>query len=281
MFFTNFTNNSYFKNQFILKLQNSKTLRPKMTTLIYDGSFDGLFTAIFEVFEYKYKDVEIVSKERFHQENIFAEIHEVITQQEKSERVLNKLEENIGKSGIHELVKVFLSEESDLEQIILSAVRQSIQYPKENILQNYADSDILRIAKISKSVSRERHRMTAFVRFEKMQDEVFFAKIDPDFNVLPLIKKHFKDRYQDQKWMIYDLRRNYGILYDLNTCDFFYPEERIDLNKYQQKFHDEENQYQKLWQRYFFKTNIVERKNLKLHIQHVPRRYWKYLTEKY
>lgn len=251
-----------------------------MTTLLYDGSFDGLFTAIFEVFEYRYKDVEIVSRERFYQENIFAEIHEVITQTEKAERVLNKLEQNIGKSGIHELLKVYLSEDIELEQLILSAVKQSIQYLDKNILQNYADNEILRISKIGKSVSRERHRMTAFVRFEKMQDDVFFAKIDPDFNVLPLIRKHFKDRYQDQKWMIYDLKRNYGILYDLENCDFFYPDEKLDLNKYQQKFHDEETQYQTLWQRYFTKTNIVERKNLKLHIQHVPRRYWKYLTEK-
>lgn len=252
-----------------------------MTTLVYDGSFEGLFTAIFEVFEYKYKDVEIVNSCHFFQENIFAEIHEVVTQEQKSERVLNKLEENIGKIGIHELVKVFLSEENDLEQLILSAVQQSIKNPKKNILKNFADDDILKIAKISKSVSRERHRMTAFVRFEKMKDEVFFAKIDPDFNVLPLIRNHFKNRYQDQKWMIYDLRRNYGILYDLETCDFFYPEEKIDLKKYQEKFHEEEIQYQKLWQRYFTKTNIVERKNLKLHIQHVPKRYWKYLTEKY
>jgi len=251
-----------------------------MTTLLYDGSFDGLFTAIFEVFEYRYKDVEIVSRERFYQENIFAEIHEVITQTEKAERVLNKLEQNIGKSGIHELLKVYLSEDIELEQLILSAVKQSIQHPDKNILQNYADSEILKISKIGKSVSRERHRMTAFVRFEKMQDEVFSAKIDPDFNVLPLIRKHFKDRYQDQKWMIYDLKRNYGILFDLENCDFFYPDEKLDLNKYQQKFHDEETQYQTLWQRYFTKTNIVERKNLKLHIQHVPRRYWKYLTEK-
>ncbi|SHL97380.1 TIGR03915 family putative DNA repair protein [Chryseobacterium polytrichastri] len=251
-----------------------------MTTLLYDGSFDGLFTAIFEVFEYRYKEVEIASKERFYQENIFAEIHEVITQTEKAERVLNKLEQNIGKAGIHELVKVYLSEDIALEQLILSAVKQSIKNPSENILQNYADNDILKISKICKSVSRERHRMTAFVRFEKMQDDVFFAKIDPDFNVLPLIRKHFKDRYQDQKWMIYDLRRNYGVLFDLENCDFFYPDEKLDFHKYQQKFHDEENQYQTLWQRYFTKTNIVERKNLKLHIQHVPKRYWKYLTEK-
>lgn len=252
-----------------------------MITLLYDGSFDGLLTAIFEVFEYRYRDVEIVSRERFHQENIFAEIHEVITQNVKAERVLNKLENHIGKSGIHELLKVYLSEDPELEMLIFSAVKQSVQHPNENILQNYADQDILNISKICKSVSRERHRMTAFVRFEKMQDGVFFAKIDPDFNVIPLIRKHFKDRYQDQKWMIYDLRRHYGIFYDMENCDFFYPEEKLDLSTYQQKFHDEEKNYQTLWQRYFTKTNIVERKNLKLHIQHVPKRYWKYLTEKH
>ncbi|MBO9692075.1 TIGR03915 family putative DNA repair protein [Chryseobacterium sp.] len=252
-----------------------------MTTLLYDGSFDGLFTAVFEIFEYRYKDVEIVSRERFYQENIFAEIHEVITQPEKSERVLNKLEQNIGKHGVYQLLKVFLSEDPNLESLILSAVKQSVRHPGQNILENFADSDVLKISKICKSVDRERHRMTAFVRFEKMQDGVFFSKIDPDFNVLPLIRKHFHDRYQDQKWMIYDLRRNYGLLYDLESCDFFYPDEKPDFGDYQQKFHDEEKSYQVLWQRYFIKTNIVERKNMKLHIQHVPKRYWKYLTEKW
>lgn len=252
-----------------------------MTTLLYDGSFDGLFTAIFEVFEYRYKDVEIFNRENFQHENMFAEIHEVITQQEKSERVLNKLEQNIGKSGIHKLLQVFLSEDPEMEKLILSAVKQSIKHPEENILQNFADNDILKISKICKSVSRERHRMTAFVRFEKLQDDIYFAKIDPDFNVLPLIRKHFKDRYADQKWMIYDLRRHYGLLYDLENCDFFYPDEKLDLNQYQQKFHEEEKKYQTLWQSYFTKTNIKERKNTKLHIQHVPKRYWKYLTEKW
>lgn len=252
-----------------------------MTTLLYDGSFDGLFTAVFEVFEYRYKDVEIVNREKYHQENIFAEIHEVITQTDKSERVLNKLEQHIGKPRIHQLLKVFLSEDPEMEYLILSATKQSVRHPGENILENFADADMMKISKICKSVGRESHRMTAFVRFEKMQDNIFFAKIDPDFDVLPLIRKHFHDRYQDQKWMIYDLRRNYAIVYDLESCDFFYPDDKLDLNQYHQKFHDEEKSYQTLWQRYFTKTNIVERKNLKLHIQHVPKRYWKYLTEKW
>lgn len=252
-----------------------------MTTLLYDGSFDGLFTAVFEVFEYRYNDAEIVSRENFLQENIFAQIHEVVTQTEKSERVLKKLEQSIGKTGINQLVKVFLSEDPGLEQLILSAVKQSVKYPGDNVLQNFANDDILQISKICKSVSRERHRMTAFVRFEKMQDDIYFAKIDPDYNVLPLIRNHFKDRYADQKWMIYDLRRNYGLFYDLENCEFFYPDEKINLSQYQDKLHDEEKKYQTLWQSYFTKTNIKERKNTKLHIQHVPKRYWKYLTEKW
>jgi hypothetical protein len=99
---------------------------------------------------------------------------------------------------------------------------------------------------------------------------------------LPLILNHFKNRYQDQKWMIFDLKRNYGIFYDLETADFFYPEEHqiLQLRNPKNLYHDEEKKYQKLWQRYFFKTNIVERKNIKLHIQWLPKRYWKYLTEK-
>ncbi|HBR10938.1 MAG TPA: DNA metabolism protein [Chryseobacterium sp.] len=252
-----------------------------MTTLLYDGSFDGLFTAVFEVFEYRYNDAEIVSRENFLQENIFAEIHEVVTQTEKSERILKKLEQSIGKTGINQLVKVFLSEDPGLEQLILSAVKQSVKYTGDNILQNFANDDILQISKICKSVSREKHRMTAFVRFEKMQDGIYFAKIDPDYNVLPLIRNHFKNRYADQQWMIYDLRRNYGLFYDLENCEFFYPDEKLNLSQYQDQLHDEEKKYQTLWQSYFTKTNIKERKNTKLHIQHVPKRYWKYLTEKW
>jgi probable DNA metabolism protein len=252
-------------------------------TLLYDSTFEGLFTAVFEVFEYKFKDADIVAQHNYNQENIFSEIHKVVTDFEKSDRVLKKLEENLGKEGISRLIMVYFSERKDLERLILSTVRHSIKHPKQNILQDFANSDILEISKICKSVGRETHRMNAFIRFEKLQDEVFFAKIEPDFNVLPLILKHFKARYQDQKWMIFDLKRHYGIFYDLKEAQFFYPnaEELRNFRNSEKFHHEEEKNYQKLWQRYFVKTGIPERKNLKLHIQWMPKRYWKYLTEKF
>ena len=45
-------------------------------------------------------------------------------------------------------------------------------------------------------------------------------------------------------------------------------------------YNEEEELYQQLWQQYFSSVNIVARKNMKLHIQHMPRRYWRYLVEK-
>ena len=254
-----------------------------MTTLLYDSTFEGLMTAVFEVFEYKYDVVEIVAQQNYSQENFFAETHEVITDFTKSDRVLKKLEENLGKQGISQLMMVYFSERKDLERLILSAVWHSIKYPKQNILQDFGNEDILEISKICRSVSRERHRMLAFVRFELLQDEVYFAKIEPDFNVLPLIRKHFKERYADQKWMIFDLKRHYGIFYDLKEVHFFTPDssQLQNFRNSEQFHHEEEKKYQKLWQRYFIKTGIPERKNMKLHIQWVPKRYWKYLTEKF
>lgn len=43
----------------------------------------------------------------------------------------------------------------------------------------------------------------------------FLSLVRPDFNVLPLIQPHFKRRYQDQRWLIYDEKRKFGIYYDL------------------------------------------------------------------
>ena len=110
---------------------------------------------------------------------------------------------------------------------------------------------------------------------------ISFAKIEPDFDVLTLIINHFKNRYQDQKWLIYDEKRQYGIFYDLNEVTVVtLPDKKMVSKSKEVIWHEEEINYQNLWKEYFDYTNIKERKNTKLHLQHVPKRYWRYLTEK-
>ncbi|AZI20927.1 TIGR03915 family putative DNA repair protein [Chryseobacterium taklimakanense] len=253
-----------------------------MKILLYDGSFEGLLTSIFEVFEYKFKNAEIVAEQNFSTEILFAEQHQVFKNAEKSARVLAKIEQISGKETISILLRIFLSEHPHKERLILKSIKDILQNAGVNVFQNLADPDMLEISKILKSMRREIHRMHAFVRFERLKDNLYFAKIEPDFDVLPLIGNHFEKRYADQKWMIFDLKRHYGLIYDLENVDFFYPESAQvkNLKNPEQFHHEEEKHFQKMWQNYFVKTGIPSRKNMKLHIQHVPKRYWKYLTEK-
>ena len=249
-----------------------------MLKLKYDGSFEGYLTALFVLFnEYGYlkKPLDVVISAQDVQHELFAETVCVETQFDRADRVLQRLEPQLGKAGIQQLLMVYLSELSDWETCLLAVIRYALQHPQQNVLSNYAHPQIMRLAEIVKSVSRERHRMLAFVRFELMQNGIYFARVEPDFNVLPLIGKHFQRRYQDQQWAIYDLRRDYGIYYNGQALQII-----GDVDFSASNYAETETLYQALWQGYFHHVNIPERRNLKLHLQYLPRRYWQYLTEK-
>jgi len=100
---------------------------------------------------------------------------------------------------------------------------------------------------------------------------------------LPLIISFFKKRFADQRWLIYDVKRRYGYLYDLRDIQEVTLSDASNSNgdlAIQIELDQQETHYQQLWKAYFKATNIVARKNIKLHVQHVPKRYWKYLVEK-
>lgn len=126
--------------------------------------------------------------------------------------------------------------------------------------------------------------MKAFVRFSKCANGLFFAMIEPDFNVLPLIATFFKNRYADQAWLIYDIRRHYGILYDQTTMQevelTHALAEAQSTETLSLSLDERDELFKCLWKLYFKFTTIDARRNLKLHVQHVPKRYWKYLVEK-
>ncbi|RYY09331.1 MAG: DNA metabolism protein [Chitinophagaceae bacterium] len=250
-----------------------------MTTLVYDGSFKGWLTAIFEVYEYKFRDPGIQSLVNY-QEELLHQKHMVITDETKSARVWKGLSEKISKAAQRRLYHSFLSEEKNIENVMLQFVQYAMK-SATNIEHDFGNSSVLKIQQQAKMVHREKHRMEAFVRFQLTGDQLFYAIIQPDFNVLPLIEKHFRERYADQRWLIYDTRRRYGIYYDLTDVT----EVNIDFSEQpvvegHSVYDEKEPVYQQLWQHYFDSINIKARKNTRLHIQHMPKRYWKYLTEK-
>jgi probable DNA metabolism protein len=251
-----------------------------MTIVEYDGSFAGLLTAIFEIYEYRLADVQIV-KNGHPIQDVFAERKQVDTNDEKAKRVWAGIGKKISKSALRQLYWYYLSEEKGFENKLYNYIKYVLS-SIDNIEQDYTNETVLRIAQTVRKVGREKHRMEAFVRFQLTKDDIYYATVEPDFNVLPLILPHFKSRYADQHWLIYDLRRKYGIYFDkhnehVSEVTITHKEVGKDAASI---FRAGEEMYQQLWKDYFKSTGIPERKNIKLHIQHVPKRYWKCLTEK-
>lgn len=252
-----------------------------MTILKYDGTFEGFLSTVFHFYEYKMGDVSIEKSENT-SSTFFDSEEEIITDQIKAKRVWKGISKKISTHGKRKLYKAFLSEIPQIENTMLAYIKRAFSSEK-NIETDFTDHNILTVDKVAKKVSREKHRMDAFVRFRLTQDGIYFATVEPDFNVLPLNADHFKRRYADQKWIIYDLKRKYGIYYDLENIEMVTLEISSIINQKSQElqyFTMEEIQFQELWGNYFKSSNIASRKNMRLHIKHIPKRYWKYLSEK-
>jgi probable DNA metabolism protein len=251
-----------------------------MYTLIYDGTFEGLLTAVFEIYERKLFHVKLIKGE-WRSSALFEEVLQVVTDENRANRVLKGLREKLSAAGIQRLYIAHMAEMENEESAIVGFIRYVFD-TDQNVEEDYGNKYVMRISEIIKLVRREKHRMEAFVRFQKLKDETFYSAVEPDFNVLPLLIRHFKSRYADQKWIIYDIKRGYGLYYDLHDTQYI----SLDFSEVNSPgnvitaFSDDETIYQHLWKNYFTSVNIVSRKNTRLHLRHIPRRYWRHLTEK-
>ncbi len=253
----------------------------RQAILTYDGSFEGFLCCVFTAYEEKL-ELPDISAEGNVSAGLFNSPQEVITDAAKANRVWQSLQKKTSAITLKRLKWAFLSEIKGIENHLFSMIRYIFSEAGPVDL-DYSHPAVLKVTQTAKKVGREKHRMEAFVRFRLTKDEIYFAAIEPDFNVLPIIKNHFKNRYADQRWIIYDLKRRFGLFYDLSKVDFI----ALDLDPSinisggsSEFFAEAENDFQVLWKEYFESVNIKSRANSKLHVQHLPKRYWKYLTEK-
>ncbi|KGO91059.1 TIGR03915 family putative DNA repair protein [Flavobacterium subsaxonicum] len=254
-----------------------------MTTYIFDGSFEGLLTAIFEFYDRKETAVQLVW-DKLYQPAMLQESVEIMNDEVKAKRVWSGLRKKLSPQWQQMFYKSYLSEDPQTFEDLLHFARYIFDNDKgaEN---NFGNPYVIAISKMNKKVNREKHRMKAFIRFQQTADGIYYCPVEPDFNVLPLIVLFFKNRYADQQWIIYDVKRKYGLFYNLHTVEEITYEfvSAIDTKKITlpaELVDAKEELASVLWKDYFNSTNIPARKNMKLHIQHVPKRYWKYLNEK-
>lgn len=253
-----------------------------MTIFRYDKTFEGLLTAVFDAYSRRtFPDVLLGEGEPlplFYEEEVT-----IYTDATKCNRVWTGLQKKISASALSFVTLPWLSELLEVDMLLFRYIRKAIDSPV-SIELNFGDPVVLEVAKIWKKVNNERLRIMQFLRFQKAADGTFFAAVEPIYNVLSLVIPHLKDRFADQCWLLYDLKREYGYYYDLRDVTEVRFEEKqahhLSGLLDEELMDENEKLFQQLWKTYFKSIAIKERINPRLHRQNMPARFWKYMTEK-
>ena len=250
----------------------------------YDKTFEGLLTAIFDAYSIKrFPDILLAAEET--PPLFYDEIITVVTDEERSNRVWKGLQKKLSASALTSLTTCWLSELPEIDLVLFRYIHKAIDAPR-SIELNFGDPNVLELSKVWKKVNNERLRVMQFLRFQKAADGTFFAAVEPEKNALPLAIDHFKDRFADQPWLIYDIKRAYGFYYDLKevrqvTFEEGSREGHLVTGMLDESLMDkDEKLFQQLWKTYFKAICIKERLNPRKHKQDMPVRYWKHMTEK-
>jgi hypothetical protein len=274
-----------------------------MLVYVFDNTLDGLLTAVFDSFFLRQQPELLLAEGE--QLPLFAdEPHLVVTSSEKADRVWKGLEKQLSKDGLRMVTVSWLSEEQTLNQplfnFICKVFRQKAKGTDNHVKgacppaetpgleRNASDADVLAVRNTCRRVLHEQLRMKQFIRFQKAKDGTYLAVVSPDHNVLPLIIDHFRDRFNDQSFLIYDAHRHYGYYHtpDDGTMRITFENEAAvpfslsDGKLGKDVLSSDDELFQQLWRTYFKAICIKERINPKKQLSDMPRRYWKYMTEK-
>ncbi|CAK7055258.1 MAG: hypothetical protein PARBA_01976 [Parabacteroides sp.] len=253
-----------------------------MIVFVYDKTFEGLLTVVFDAYSRRsFPDLLLAEGEPL--PLFYDEVVTVYTDDQKADRVWKGLQKKMSAAALSLITVSWLSELPEIDKLLFRYIRKALDVPA-SIELNFGDSDVLEVSKISKKVVNERLRVMQFLRFQKASDGTYFAAIEPVYNVISLVIPYLKDRFADQKWLLYDLKREYGYYYDLlEVVEVRFEDKQAHLlsGLLNEELMDEnEKLFQQLWKEYFKAITIKERLNPKLHRQHMPVRFWKYMPEK-
>lgn len=245
-----------------------------MVCYVYDGSFMGLLTAIYEAYYRRERLEEIFAEDEF-KPSFFYEPVYINNEKEKYLKVYNAIEKKISKDALRIIYYVFLSEVEGTSTLIYRYIKMGFKIGKDVDLHLHNEV-VISMHRMCKKVMDEKHRMLGFLRFRQLRNGVYYAAMEPDHNILQLITPHFAKRLSGEQFMIHDRKREIVSLYK---------DEKWVIAPLSIEQGDNilkctgDSVYENLWKQYFKSANIENRRNLRLQKRSMPKRYWKYIIE--
>lgn len=250
-----------------------------MKALVCEDSMEGIFSGIYHAWAggYNRHDLKLTVGEVLEYE-LFCDYIMVKPDAAASEKVARTLCRLFGKTCFEILCYCLKSYDSEKASAIYHTVLYGIENKcGSNLLDNKQNPYIRTTYKLYRNVYNESHHYYGFVRFRELEGDILYCDIEPKNDVLDILAQHFTDRLPGENWLIYDVGRKYGAVHADSkpwylVRNFYLEEDAVPCH-----YSQDEQQYQRLWKRFFDTIAIQERENKKLQRTNMPLRFRKHM----
>lgn len=236
----------------------------------YDGSFDGLLCCVFECYEKKEIPVDIAVPDVAAPQLFSGK--RIPTDFQKAGRVLASIPKKMGPSALNLIRHAFLTCLVQKELYILRFMMLGYRCGPA-VMYMLTDSVVNTIYKAVGHLDRESHLMKGFLRFSILNN-VLVGEIAPKNFVLPLLTRHFCERYPEERFLIHDKTHGMGLIYQPHRSAVV-PIQTLEMPEADET----EQKFRELWRVFYDTIAIQERYNPQCRMSHMPKRYWEYMTE--
>jgi probable DNA metabolism protein len=242
---------------------------------VYDGSLEGMLTAVFEAFASRQRPVAVVSGRQL-QQSLLLSYLTIDTDVALAERVRDGIINTLGEKNYGNIKQVFLSDDEHKGKVLVDYLQYTMRKGRMSCA-HLANPAVAAFEDLRRQVSSEAHYMLQFVRFAQLQNGVYFSRIQPKASVVPLIMDHFASRFNIQPFIIYDASHGLSGVFD--TEKWWLVDARevggIDLSGNSRL----EDGFQSLWQTFYDTIAIEERRNPRCQRNFMPKRFWGNMCE--
>lgn len=170
--------------------------------IVYDGSFEGFLTSIFNIYKHKYDDVKF-HKAASYSHNMFNEEIRIETKKSEYTRVAKGIVQRATKRIGNEVYKLFLSRTSAVDLELFSFIKSIF-----NSDFNNHRSDILKSTRTKMNLEIDRQKSN--MAFIELYNDIHLFIIKPDQDILPFIINYMISKHASKELLLFDTIRGYG-----------------------------------------------------------------------
>lgn len=268
----------------------------------YDGTFEGLLSCVFAAYANREDPADIMPAANF-QPRLGQTVRSIDTDLARAERVRTGVCRACGPAGFAAVRTASLSDDPVMGMAVYRFIRHGMTQNRphscagckrqrscagtgENnlglcpnsaqpsTLNDLSHPAVAGVRALVREATCEAERMRQFIRFEHMDNGVWFARCNPKASVVPLIMPHFAARLNTQPFIIYDDVHHMAGVSENGRWQLVRTDE-VTLPGYA----PDEAPMRRAWKRFYDAVSVESRYHPELRRQFMPMRLWRNITE--